>query len=520
MVQAAATEAPRAKGSILARLGWGFAVLALLLGAFVALTLWSWIAAQRELERVEQSFRQLETARTIEAAFNRYLVGEVARRISGRERQGEEAAEVRRALLDYRSMIGAEIASSGSADELDAERGELIRSGALDELFAAIETEALLGRSRDAAPDERVRLFLDQIAAERDRRFRAILFEISADERGEIATAAAGLRAIRARTIWFGSAIGLAFLAVGAIFGLFLRDGLRRPIRALSRAAVDFGSGERDARAPAGMPGEFSLLANSFNRMAGELAAREAALEDDVAARTEALAAANEELRHIDAARRRFFANVSHELRTPVTVLLGEAQLALRRPEDRQALREALERIDASGGFLRRRLDDLMRLARSEEGQLELDRGETSFPRPVVEAIELARGYAEANEVTLVHQLPDPVVIVADGDALRQAALALIDNAIKFSPPGGTVSVAAEIVEGRVCFTVSDEGSGFTGDAQTVLDRYAQEGQGRAAGGSGLGLAIARWIAEEHGGTLVAANRAEGGAAVTLSVPR
>ena len=72
----------------------------------------------------------------------------------------------------------------------------------------------------------------------------------------------------------------------------------------------------------------------------------------------------------------------------------------------------------------------------------------------------------------------------------------------------------------RVWFTVADQGPGFEGSVEAVLDRYAQEGQGRAAGGTGLGLAIAQWIAGQHGGTLSAANRADGGAEVTMEIPR
>ena len=103
---------------------------------------------------------------------------------------------------------------------------------------------------------------------------------------------------------------------------------------------------------------------------------------------------------------------------------------------------------------------------------------------------------------------------------MRQAALALIDNAIKFSPPGGTVTVSAEITGDRAAFSVADQGPGFGGATDALFDRYAQESAGRAAGGSGLGLAIAKWIAEQHGGSISAADRPEGGAVVTLEIPR
>ena len=511
----------RTAGSIVARLALGLAVLSLILAAFVTLVVWSGLAARAEMLRAEQSFRQLETARNIEAAFGRYLLGEMRRRLTGGPAaEVPETAAVRAALLGYRRMIGDEIAASGSEAERDAERAELIRAAALGELFEAIETEAMLARDAGSDPTARARVFVNQIAGDRDRAIRAILYEIGQDERQEIAEASAAIARLRDRTLALGAVLGVMFLTGAVVFGTSVRTGLLRPIRRLAGVAEAFGHGDRAARVPAGLPGEFSALGARFNEMAGELAAREEVLEGEVATRTDELARANAELRRVDATRRRFFANVSHELRTPVTVLLGEAQLARRNRGDAQAMGEALDRIQASGGFLRRRLDDLMRLARSEDGALQLHPSEISFPEPVREAVELARGYAAASEVELTAELQEAATVVADPETLRQAALALIDNAVKFSPPGGIVTVSARVGTDEVAFTVSDQGPGFQGDETVVLDRYAQESAGRAAGGSGLGLAIARWIAEQHGGTITAANRADGGATVTVSIPR
>jgi two-component system, OmpR family, sensor kinase len=251
--------------------------------------------------------------------------------------------------------------------------------------------------------------------------------------------------------------------------------------------------------------------------MAERIGSERRRLSGEVAARTAELQAANDRLAAIDTARRRFFANLSHELRTPVTVLLGEAQVALRAGRAGRAgagEREALERIAASGGMLRRRLDDLMRLARSEEGELSLDLGPCDLGEAVRSAVEAARAYAATKEVELALDDGPSCRVNGDPEALRQAALALIDNSIKLSEPGSAVHV-------RICpggFEVADRGPGFEGaDPAALFERYAQEGPGRRAGGSGLGLAIVKWIADQHGARVSARDRPGGGAVFSMA---
>lgn len=513
-------------GSILKRLSLGFGLLGLVLVALVVVAGWGATGALREMGRAEQSFQQLETARGLEAAFNRYLLHEISRRLEGGANVSgsAEAEQVRSALTQYRAAIEAEIASGETEAERAEEKDELARAQGLSGLFEGIEADAAFERSQPIQRTDggSARGFLTEIAAGRDVIFRQTVNNVVEDERAEIATAVAALDQLRSRVVMLVAILGVAFLGIVLVFAAQVRRGLMWPIRALLQAAQALGGGTRTARAPTGLPGEFADLADGFNRMADQVSAQQAALECEVAARTQDLGEANTELKRIDDARRRFFANVSHELRTPVTVLLGEAQLALRGEVETAATREALERITASGGFLRRRLDDLMKLARSEDGALQLTRVAMTFPEPVQQAFELARGYAESSEVTLEFQhSDDEVEIIADAEALRQAALALIDNAVKFSPPGGTVRIGTECRQNAAVFWVSDTGSGFESkDGRALLDRYAQESAGRAAGGSGLGLAIAKWIAEQHDGTITAVNRPEGGAVVRMELPR
>lgn len=515
---------PLGKRSILRRQMIGLGVLVSLLVAAAGLAYWGMQATMADLRRAEHSFRQLENARQLEATFNRYLAYELMRRIDsgGDPSESAAAADLRGALLTYHRRIGREIVMAPDEAARDQERSEMVRASILTDIFERIETAAMIDRARGEEFDTTIsaRNFLARIASGREDTFRAVVYEIIEDENEEAAAAFAGLDQTRNRLTQAGILLGLLLILAVIIFTLLFHQGLMRPIRRLAAAAASFGEGALTTRAPENLPGEFAALSEQFNQMAERIAGEQSRLQHDVAERTEELAQANTELRRIDETRRRFFANISHELRTPVTVLLGEAQLAAR-TKDAQDMQDALGRIAASGGFLRRRLDDLMRLARSEDGEISLNITETDLSSAARSAVEIAGGYAAANEVTLSDATSDPILLRGDGEALRQATLALIDNAIKFSPPGAEIVVATYATETCGIIVVSDSGPGFEGeDPQTLFDRYAQESTGRQAGGTGLGLSIAKWIVDQHNGTITVANRETGGAEFTLEIPR
>lgn len=488
-----------------------------LLGLVAVLSVSAITRAEQDLLRARQSFRQLENSRAVEAAFNLYLLTELERRLTNTQtlNESEAAGALRGALVVYRGTIGEEIATASTDEERAEERGDMIRANTLASLFESIETEAMLDRHRAVAGQDSLdaRGFLAGIAAARDDYFRKIVFDILVDERDEAARAFEQLERLRSRILSVGTGLAVLSVAAGLAFGYLFFRMLMRPIRILTQAAEALPAGGGGPPVREDLPAEFAILARRFNQMAARIGSEQQRLQGEVAARTAQLEAANAELRRIDTSRRQFFADVSHELRTPVTVLLGEAQVALRSTGDERA---ALERIAANGRFLRHRLDDLLKLARSEDGQLELTRAPVDLPEVLAGTVGIARAYAEANDIALRY-VPGPALeVIGDAEALGQAALALVDNAIKFSSPGAQV-ILSGTPRG---FTVADTGPGFSNtDPEVLFTRYAQEGDRGAARGAGLGLSIVKWIADQHGARLVAGNRPEGGALISLEFP-
>jgi signal transduction histidine kinase len=199
-------------------------------------------------------------------------------------------------------------------------------------------------------------------------------------------------------------------------------------------------------------------------------------------------------------AQKQFVADASHELRAPLTAIQGNLELLDRHPEMSPAERqEALTEANREAQRLAQLVADLLALARADAG-VPIRRERVELDRVVLDVIGEARHFAQGQQLSL--DTIEPVQVVGDPDRLKQLTLILVDNAIKYTPASGSVSVSLRRNDHAATLEIHDTGIGIShSDLQRVFERFyrADPARGRFAGGTGLGLPIARWIADRHG---------------------
>ncbi len=218
-----------------------------------------------------------------------------------------------------------------------------------------------------------------------------------------------------------------------------------------------------------------------------------------------------------------FVADASHELRTPLAVIKTNAELLLRYP-DRTIRDESvrLTNVVREAGRMSRLVATLLTLARADAGQPELAAEDVRLDGLAAAAAEQFRPLAEQKGVSLGVAAKESVTLRADRERLQQLLVILLDNAVKFTPSGGSVSVTCRRQSGQAYLTVADTGSGIPPeDVPRIFDRFfrGDRSRSRGDGGVGLGLAIARWIVESHGGRIKAESTVGAGTKIIVSLP-
>lgn len=223
---------------------------------------------------------------------------------------------------------------------------------------------------------------------------------------------------------------------------------------------------------------------------------------------------------------RRFMADASHELRTPVAILRGETEVTLSQAERTPGeYRETLAILRDESQRLAHIIEDLFTLTRADAGQYPLTLRDAYLDEIAAEALLRARSLALGKNITLTSAIEPDLAIRADEALLGRMLLNLLDNAIKYSPPGSTVCLACSRRVDHYLVGVTDNGPGIPAELQPrIFERFFRADKARSrsesdTGGAGLGLSIARWIAEAHHGRLELTRSDSSGSSFTATLP-
>jgi len=318
---------------------------------------------------------------------------------------------------------------------------------------------------------------------------------------------------------WRLALILLAAMAGGIGFGVLLSRRILRQVRPLVETNRALGRGDLTARAPVISDDELGELARGVNQMAEQLQASYETLELRVAQRTE-------EVRRLLSERTEFFAGMSHDFRTPLAVILSEAELLVdptypRKPE---AIADAGRTIKESGAQVLALVNDVLELARAEAGRLEMSLDILKLADVIRDLRGTMEGLARAGDLTLRIDVPsDLPTLRADGRRLREVMLNLVDNAVKYTPPGGSVSLSAAASDGEIEIVVTDTGVGIPAEAgRKIFEPFyrvkgTQPARGQAS--TGLGLALTKRLVEAHHGHITFTSEPGAGTTFRVTLP-
>ncbi len=221
---------------------------------------------------------------------------------------------------------------------------------------------------------------------------------------------------------------------------------------------------------------------------------------------------------------RRFMADAAHELRTPIAVVRGQAEVTLQRERDPAAYAEALRRIEREAERLGATVEDLLTLARADAGERPIEKQRLFLDDIALDAASAARALGERRGVQVDVGTFEEAVVLGDPALVRQLLMIVLDNAVKFTSPGGHVRLSAAAPGGQAEVVIEDTGIGIRADQLPhIFERFYRgdpaRGRGDGGEGAGLGLAIARWIADAHGAHLDVTSGPGKGTRVVIRFP-
>lgn len=480
------------------------------------------VAAERRIERYSVLSTQVSSFIVIAAEAIQRGLGPEARADRLDRLADDIAITFKRLRLDQERAM-AELDSMG----LDVQSRRATQSIGIARM-EALFNNTHAGLLAEAAGRDRLQGQIDAFASGFDPLLNSV---ISAEMRirGEIIDGIAGLR--RTLTV---AALGIAAMTLALLAGFYF--GLVRPqFRRLDRlrsAAKQIGQGDFAIELPEERDDEIGALFAETNRMAAALAHRKAEVDREwtqlnatISERTAELRQAVSELARVDENRRRFFADIGHELRTPLTVILMEAEIG---QTGRASPEQAFATIRARALRLNRRIDDMLRIARSDSGLLELADAPFDLAEATRDAVAEMKSALDSAGMTLTCAAEAPVIAQGDANWVRQVVAGLIQNALRHARAGGRIAVCVSRTGGSACVAVADNGPGVDPAEQAGIFERFQRGRGAAASeGFGIGLAFAAWVVQRQGGEITLQSPLSGadrlgdlpGTKVTVCIP-
>ncbi len=288
---------------------------------------------------------------------------------------------------------------------------------------------------------------------------------------------------------------GLLFLGLSVVVGVFLSRQALRPVAQSIQTAKRLEPSNLSERLPrTGAGDELDELAGTINELLDRLAAYHTQII-------------------------RFTADASHELRSPLAAIRAAVEVVLSQPRERDEYRDVIASLGEQCERLTTLVNGLLLLARADAGELPLRLEQHDLAALAIDVAEMYEPLAEERGVRFHSECSSPTLVLGDPARLRQLVINLLDNAIKFTEPGGSVTLRIEQADRQARIIVEDTGVGIAPNhLPHVFERFYQADPARSIVGSGLGLSICRWIIKAHGGSIEATSRVGIGSAFVVTL--
>ena len=289
----------------------------------------------------------------------------------------------------------------------------------------------------------------------------------------------------------------ISVVILAGLGGLFLASRVLKPVEQITKTAQEIEESDLSRRITVKNDDELGRLASTLNDMIGRL---EAAFSRQ----------------------RQFTADASHELRTPLAIMQAEATLALSKERSEADYRKSLETISQESAYMSSVIGKLLFLARSDAGKEQLNFADVELKELITQLSTNVEALAADKGIKFSVDAPENLLVYGDKVKIRQLFINILENAVRYTPEGGYISVSILKKDKNAVIAISDTGIGIPAEhLPHIFERFyrVDKARSRADGGVGLGLAIAKYIADSHNGKIEVASQIGKGTTFTITLP-